>query len=193
MYASTLDQIKMLYNVNRELAGELAISAIELLLCGDVSSDDPMIKVMLTPSKVVRDRDKQKHDLKVENAKLKKINDQKLDLIAELYNQGFTQARIGERLGLTQQTVSNRMGIIRAEFPHLLQAKNTKIQAKSTSNLQEVCTNTSDLLVQDCTNIVPVVQNGTNCENGTNCTLVKMESETEKSVKETVERPYFDF
>ena len=39
-----------------EKAGELAISAIELVLTGDVSSDDAMIDLFLEPIKVINER-----------------------------------------------------------------------------------------------------------------------------------------
>jgi predicted transcriptional regulator len=168
MYNSTLDQIKMLYAMDPVKAGELAISAIELLLCGDISSDDPMIKVMLMPTKAIRDKDKKKHDQKVENTKNKRISDLKLDIIAELHRKGLRQRQIAERLGLTQQTVSNRLGVIRTEFPHLLQDEELVEQ-------ENVCKNTSDLFVQTCTNdtqLVQTVQDSTSenaCTNGEAC------------------------
>ena len=154
MYSSTLDQIKMLHAMDPDKAGELAISAIELLLCGDISSDDPMIRVMLMPAKVIRDRDKKKHDVKVETSKNKRIAELKLDIIAELHMKGLKQRQIGERLGLSQQTISNRIAIITTEFPHLLQDEELVKQANA-------CKNTSKKLVQTCTNENKLVQNGT--------------------------------
>lgn len=154
MYNSTLDQIKMLHAMDPEKAGELAISAIELLLCGDISSDDPMIRVMLMPTKVIRDRDKKKHDVKVESSKNKRIVELKLDIIAELHLKGLKQRQIGERLGLSQQTISNRIAIITTEFPYLLQDEELVKQANA-------CKNTSKKLVQTCTNENKLVQNGT--------------------------------
>ena len=47
VYSSTLSQIKKLYEKNPVMAGELAISAIELALTGEISSDDYMIEIML--------------------------------------------------------------------------------------------------------------------------------------------------
>lgn len=45
---SVLQYIKQLYKINPEKAGEFAISAIELALTGEISSDDVMIKFVLT-------------------------------------------------------------------------------------------------------------------------------------------------
>lgn len=138
IYNSTLDQIKMLYNENPELAGELAISAIELVLTGDISSNNPMIKVMLATTKEINKSNQDKYERKVENAKTKKIGDQKLDQIAEMYNQGYKQREIATKLGLTQQTVSNRLGLIRSDFPYLLQEKNA---CTNTLQVDTTCTN----------------------------------------------------
>lgn len=173
MYNSTLDQIKMLHAMDPAKAGELAISAIELLMCGDISSDDPMIRVMLMPTKAIRDKDKKKHDIKVENSKNKRISDLKLDVIADLTRKGLRQRQIAERLGLTQQTVSNRISIIRTEFPYLLQDEELVLQ-------ENACKNTSNDLVQTCTNDAQFVQIGTNCETGKNC-----ENDTKKGPKYT--------
>ena len=75
VYSSTLEQIKKLYQVNPEQAGELAISAIELVLTGQFSSDDMIIELMLEPARVVSQRDHSNYDQKVESARQKKIAD----------------------------------------------------------------------------------------------------------------------
>ena len=49
VFSSVLEQIKELHQYDPEQAGELAISAIELILTGDISSDDVNIKIMLAP------------------------------------------------------------------------------------------------------------------------------------------------
>lgn len=120
VYSSTLEQIKKLYAVDPEKAGEFAISAIELVLCGGISSTDMMIELMLEPAKTMVERDKDKYDMKVQTAKEKKMYEQKLDRIAELHKQGLKQRDIGERLGLSQQIVSYRMSVIKTEYPELL-------------------------------------------------------------------------
>ena len=88
IYKSTLDQIKKLHEADPELAGELAISAIELVLTGEISSDDMMISILLEPAKAVNENNQAKYDTKVETAKVKKMVDMKLDKIAELANLG---------------------------------------------------------------------------------------------------------
>jgi hypothetical protein len=67
IYSSVLDQMKGLYEFDPEQAGELAISAIELILTGDISSDDVNIRVMLAPIKKLTEVNVNKYDNKVEN------------------------------------------------------------------------------------------------------------------------------
>ena len=62
IYNSTLEQIKKLYAVNPEQAGELAISAIELTLTGQFSSDDMIIELMLEPARVGSQDNHDKYD-----------------------------------------------------------------------------------------------------------------------------------
>lgn len=140
IYNSTFEQVKALYEEYPEQAGELAISAIELVLTGDISSDDIMIQMMLTPIKKINENNVAKYETKIENQRLKKINEMKLDKIAELYEAGFKQREIGERLGLSQQIISYRVDMIKKKYPELLQKKSTKIQ----TNLQTVYKNTND-------------------------------------------------
>lgn len=47
IYQSILEQIIMLHAEDPIKAGELAIFAIELVLTGDISTDDTMIKIIL--------------------------------------------------------------------------------------------------------------------------------------------------
>lgn len=123
IYNSTFEQIKKLYEMNPEQAGELAIAAIELTLTGQFSSDDVIIELMLEPAKIVGAGDRIKYEQKVENSRQKKINEQKLDQIAALMQQGFKQREVAQKLGLTQQTVSYRWGVIKAQYPELLQTE----------------------------------------------------------------------
>lgn len=64
----------------------------------------------------------------------------KLDVIADLWNKGYKQREIGERVGLSQQVISYRIDVIKKKYPELLTAEPenfTKIQENST----KVCTN----------------------------------------------------
>lgn len=143
--SSMFEQIKKMHAVDPDLAGELAISAIELVLTGQISSDDAMIDMLLAPAKIITDNNVQRYEARKEGSKSKKIKDMKLDDIAELYKNGVKQKEIAERLHLTQQTVSYRLGLIKTNYPELLrdepdimppQGDQTAILPKNKQNLQ---------------------------------------------------------
>lgn len=145
MYNSTFEQIKELHQYNPEQAGELAISAIELLLTGDMSTDDVMIRMMLKPMQKINENNITKYESKVEATKQKKIQTDKLDKIAEMVNAGYKQSEIGERLGISQQMVSYRISVIKTKYPDLLNdpgrtkdfTNNTKEFTNDTNTLQK--------------------------------------------------------
>lgn len=138
MYSSTLQQIRQLYNISPEKAGEFAISAIELLLTGEISSDDAMIEVMLTPINVINKRTQHNYDMTCERNKKSQYEEGKFELIAELANQGKTQTAIAKELGVSQQTISKRIKIIKTEYPQLLlQPKNIKINKNGCKKVQD--------------------------------------------------------
>lgn len=119
--SSVFDQVKKMYAMDPDMAGELAISAIELVLTGQISSDDAMIDMLLAPAKVINDHNVQRYENRKEGSKNKKIKDMKLDEIAEMLQSGMKQKEIAERLHISQQTVSYRMGLIRTQYPELMQ------------------------------------------------------------------------
>ena len=131
IYQSQFEQIKKLYAQNKELAGELAISAIELVLTGEYSSNDFTIDLLLTQNKVIVDRDKEKYDKKLEAKRAKRIENMELDKIAEMLNNGATQKIIADTLGISTSTISDRVKVIRTDYPDLL--KNPK-NPKNPSN-----------------------------------------------------------
>ena len=121
--SSVFDQVKKMYAMDPDMAGELAISAIELVLTGQISSDDAMIDMLLAPAKVINDHNVQRYENRKEGSKNKKIKDMKLDEIAEMLQSGMKQKEIAERLHISQQTVSYRMGLIRTQYPELMQQR----------------------------------------------------------------------
>lgn len=124
--SSVFEQVKKMYAVDPDMAGELAISAIELVLTGQISSDDAMIDMLLAPAKVINDHNVQRYENRKEGSKNKKIKDMKLDEIAEMLKKGMKQKEIAERLHISQQTVSYRMGLIRTQYPELMQHEGTE-------------------------------------------------------------------
>lgn len=155
VFSSVLEQIKELHQYDPEQAGELAISAIEMILTGDISSDDVNIKIMLAPLRKITEVNVTKYETKVENKRQKKIAEMKLDKIADLLAAGYKQREIGERLGISQQTASYRIDVIKKNYPELLQTNGTKIQAISQKNKDTKIQN----FVQTCTKEENFVQN----------------------------------
>lgn len=137
IYASTFEQIKKMYAVDPEKAGELAISAIEMVLTGQISTDDYMIDMMLTTAKAVNENNVAKYESRVEGARQKKVRDLKLAEIADLLRAGWKQREIGEKLGMSQQNISYRIGVIRSSYPELLQPEVTET---AQTNLQMIQT-----------------------------------------------------
>ena len=148
IYNSTFEQIKELYEYDPEQAGELAISAIELLLTGDMSTDDVNIRLMLKPMQKINENNVAKYENKKEAQRQKKIQSDKLDKIAELMIVGMKQREIGERLGLSQQMVSYRVNTIKTKYPELLRVddtnKLTKIQKNFTNDTNTLQKNKSE-------------------------------------------------
>ena len=134
--SSVFDQIKKMYAMDPEMAGELAISAIELVLTGQISSDDAMIDMLLAPAKVINDHNVQRYENRKEGSKNKKIKDMKLDEIAEMLQKGMKQKEIAERLHISQQTVSYRMGLIRTQYPELMQDRGVQTALPNESPVQ---------------------------------------------------------
>lgn len=155
--SSVFDQIKKMYAMDPEMAGELAISAIELVLTGQFSSDDAMIDMLLAPAKVINDHNVQRYEIRKEGSKNKKIKDMKLDEIAEMLKNGMKQKEIAERLHISQQTVSYRMGVIRTQYPELMQDRGTETAQTILPKNSNVYQNTNNF-----------TNNGTEClQNGT--------------------------
>ena len=132
--SSVFEQVKKMYAMDPDMAGELAISAIELVLTGQISSDDAMIDMLLAPAKVINDHNVQRYENRKEGSKNKKIKDMKLDEIAEMLQNGMKQKEIAERLHISQQTVSYRMGLIRTQYPELMQQRGTETAILQTNS-----------------------------------------------------------
>lgn len=123
VYDTMLKTAKDIYAFNPELAGEYALSALEMVLSGDCSTDNEMLRAMFNVIKPFADRNIAKLEAKKEQQNNAKIEKMKLKEIAELYENGFNYQEIAKSIGITRQTVSNRIKIIQAEFPELLNAE----------------------------------------------------------------------
>ena len=119
IYESTWEQIKKLYNKNPDLGKELAFSVVEQTLTGDISSDDLTIQLICDGLKPINQKAQQKYDIQVKSKRESKCESLQLQKIVELVNMGKTQEEIGKILGVSRQTINNRIRIINEEFPEL--------------------------------------------------------------------------
>jgi predicted transcriptional regulator len=117
VYQSMLSQIKKRYEKDPVQAGELAISFIEYVLTGDISSDDDIIEGFVEGYKATTKKSQDKYDAKVAATK------DALKPIADMYNQGMTQADIARVLGVQPPAISKKMNTIRTQFPELLESE----------------------------------------------------------------------
>jgi hypothetical protein len=90
MFKSTYEKIKGIFAHDPELAGELAISAIEQLITGEISSDNYMVKALLENEKVLNEKNQIKHDNKVKANREKRIKELNLKEIAEMHKKKIT-------------------------------------------------------------------------------------------------------
>ena len=137
----------MLFNQGQqELAGELAISLMELVLTGDYSSDDFIVAFAIANHGIVAKKNKDKYDKKVEANRRARMEKLKLQEIAEMLNNNASQAIIANTLGENATTINYRVKIIREEFPELLN-KNTKNpkNTKNTKNPKDDNDNDNDI------------------------------------------------
>ena len=120
IFQSNLEQIRKLYPTNPQLAAELAIATIEMALTGETSSDDLMVEAMLAHFKHSSSSNAIRYDKRKENTKQAYIAKSKLDKIAELYNQGYKQIEIANKLNIAKSTVHDKIVKIKEDFPELL-------------------------------------------------------------------------
>lgn len=121
IYLSNFEQVKELYEDDKEMAGELAISIMEMALTGEISSNNKIIRLMLKNFEVSAEKNKQKYEARERNTKQENAEKYKLYEIAEMLNEGKTQAEIAIALGISRQTVNRRLNeMIRANYPELL-------------------------------------------------------------------------
>lgn len=114
VYQSMLMQIKRRYEKDPAQAGELAISFIEYVLTGDISSDDDIIEGFVEGYKATTKKNQDKYDAKVAATR------DALKPIADMYNKGMTQADIARAMGVQPPAISKKLSTIRTQFPELL-------------------------------------------------------------------------
>lgn len=121
IYSGMFEQIKKLYAFNQELAGEFAISCLEYVLTGTVSSDDFTIETLLESYKpIIRKAEKRYKDSCFVNRE-RKIDQMRLNEIAKYVRQGMKQKDIAAELNIPESTVSYRVRLLyKDEYKDLL-------------------------------------------------------------------------
>ena len=121
IYSSVLEQIQTVYDADPALAGELAIAAIQTVICGEPKSDNAMVRALLSPLKQSATKNKQRYEKARQSKRAAKIRDLRLDEIAALATRGKSARQIESELGIPKSTVSYRLGVIKSEYPELTQ------------------------------------------------------------------------
>ena len=120
IYRSVLEQINMFVETDKDLAGELAMAAIQTVICGETNSDNPVVQAMIMPMKQASEKNYQRYAKTCESKRETKIRDLRLEEIAELAAQGMSTRQIESELDIPRSTVSYRLGIIKSDYPELL-------------------------------------------------------------------------
>lgn len=192
IYASELEQIKKLFAEDPVLAGELAISAMELALTGQISSDNLIVQLSLEPMFKIGKQAKESYDRRKEIAQDKKIRQYRLDEIADMLNQGYNQSQIARALGTSRQTISNRIKIIQKDFPQLIGGQGCQSSRNSFDNQMKMLDKMSSNFNQNLYTQVEMLDkeigdDETQCDDSSENFLDKMSSKSNKVSRKQVE------
>ena len=129
IYGSSLKQIKEMYQIDPNTAGELAISIIEVAITGQMSTNNPLIKMALANFEDVANKNKKKWDDKTAKQREARIERLRLREIAKLLSEGVLQKDIAKIIGKGASSISDAVRILKTEFPELLEefASNSEI------------------------------------------------------------------
>lgn len=124
-YGTNLEMVEKLKETNQELATELLYAIVEYGIYGEYDNNNPIIEAMMLPVVNGIDKAKGKYNAKKANTAQTKHYEE----IANLYLLGEKQNEIAIKLSkkygekISQQTISNRLGAIKRDFPELLKPK----------------------------------------------------------------------
>lgn len=106
VYGANLEQVEELYLENPELAGELAISILELTLKGSLSTDNSMIRILLKNLEKQTQKDHEKWEKRAySNQKRTEQKEEKMVKVADLLSEGCSPAEIVKRTGYSRTMV----------------------------------------------------------------------------------------
>ena len=120
VYGSSLQQVKEMYAMDPVIAGELAISILEVALTGTISTTNPLIKMALANFKDVAGKNQIKYDRKLEAKREARAKKLQLEEIAAMLMGGMSQKDIAKKLGKAASTISDAVKVLKTEYPELL-------------------------------------------------------------------------
>lgn len=104
------------YTYGDVLAGEYAISALQAILTGQYSSDNPAVELALDP---LEPSIKKSHEL-YDNKIAKSEEDMRLEEIAAYRRQGFSYSQIEKEMEIPRSTIQYRVSLIERNHPDWL-------------------------------------------------------------------------
>lgn len=120
VYGSSLQQVKEMYAIDPNMAGELAISILEVALTGTMSTNNPLIKVALANFKDVAGKNQVKYDKKLEAKREIRAKKLQLEEIAAMLKGGMSQKDIALKLGKAASTINSAVRVLKTEYPELM-------------------------------------------------------------------------
>lgn len=116
IYETMWETVKKRYMRDPQKAGEIAISFMEYVLTGDISSDDYLIDELLDGYRETVKKNKDRYDAKVASTEEKYLK------VANMFKAGMKQVEIARELGVQPPAISKMMAKIRSEFPWMLES-----------------------------------------------------------------------
>jgi len=116
IYETMWETVKKRYTRDPQKAGEIAISFMEYVLTGDISSDDYLIDELLDGYRETVKKNKDRYDAKVASTEEKYLK------VANMLKAGMKQVEIARELGVQPPAVSKMVAKIRSEFPWMLES-----------------------------------------------------------------------
>lgn len=121
LYKTAYKQVARKYQRGKyEEAAELALAYMQVMLCGETTTDDEDIVDLIEPYLYSSHKSAERYERKLQRTKESKIDEMRLDEIAALMNEGKKSLFIAETLGIPRSTVSYRMNVIKDNYKELL-------------------------------------------------------------------------
>lgn len=127
VYKSSLNRAMELIRSGEEsMALDVAVSALQLALGCPMTTDNAMVRLIMEDTKALSERAKERYDDKVAAKREERAERLMLRDILSMTENGISQSEIGNRLGISQSSVSKRMKIIHTEYPEMLSGQSVK-------------------------------------------------------------------